>query len=297
MGWLWALYWHQDSRMVQFASLIYQGKAWLSRSVAICQHQLVISIPVLPWKLFWQEPIPRTGFVSRHCSLLFGTKGSQTSSFRPIFMHDRLENGNFLQEQNIFSANACAIWTMATQNSHVSSGAGIPCICASVHALMIFLVKIDRCSMLHSLEVRAPFLDRHVAEFCGCPCQWISSFMASSVNICWKVFAGLLPPQILHRNKRGFQIPVAEVEEGAWKPLMEDMLSPKELKMQGIFNPAFVRNLGGWAYIRWRPITKAALDIRLFLSCGWKLLALLINFCYRRNIAFWINLFRHCQIL
>ncbi len=58
-----------------------------------------------------------------------------------------------------------------------------------------------------------------------------------------KAFAGLLPPQILHRNKRGFQIPVAGWLRGRLKPLMEDMLSEGKLKMQGIFNPAFVRNL------------------------------------------------------
>lgn len=105
------------------------------------------------------------------------------------------------------------------------------------------LVKVDRCSMLHSLEVRAPFLDRDAAEFAarlplkhklhGFRRKWLLK----------KAFAGLLPPEILHRNKRGFQIPVAQWLRGRLRPLMEDLLSPAALKAQGIFQPQAVRAL------------------------------------------------------
>ena len=113
------------------------------------------------------------------------------------------------------------------------------------HQFMLddILVKVDRCSMLHSLEVRAPFLDKDVAEFAarlpvdrklhGFKRKWLLK----------RAFAGLLPKEILHRNKRGFQIPVAEWLRGRMRPLMEDLLSPDSLKAQGIFNPATVRAL------------------------------------------------------
>ncbi|MDD4700695.1 MAG: asparagine synthase (glutamine-hydrolyzing) [Desulfovibrio sp.] len=105
------------------------------------------------------------------------------------------------------------------------------------------LVKVDRCSMLHSLEVRAPFLDKDVAEFAarlpvdrklhGFKRKWLLK----------KAFAGLLPKEILCRNKRGFQIPVAQWLRGRMRPLMEDLLSPDSLKAQGIFDPLAVRAL------------------------------------------------------
>ena len=113
------------------------------------------------------------------------------------------------------------------------------------HQFMLddILVKVDRCSMLHGLEVRAPFLDKDVAEFAarlpvdrklhGFKRKWLLK----------RAFAGLLPREILHRNKRGFQIPVAEWLRGRMRPLMEDLLSPDSLKAQGIFNPATVRAL------------------------------------------------------
>lgn len=105
------------------------------------------------------------------------------------------------------------------------------------------LVKVDRCSMLHSLEVRAPFLDKDAAEFAarlplrcklhGFKRKWLLK----------KAFADLLPPEILHRNKRGFQIPVAQWLRGRLRPLMEDLLSAEHLRGQGIFDPQAVRAL------------------------------------------------------
>ena len=105
------------------------------------------------------------------------------------------------------------------------------------------LVKVDRCSMLHSLEVRAPFLDRDVAEFTarlpvrhklhGFRRKWLLK----------RAFADLLPREILHRNKRGFQIPVAQWLRGRLRPLMEDMLSETALRQQGIFDAKAVRAL------------------------------------------------------
>jgi len=105
------------------------------------------------------------------------------------------------------------------------------------------LVKVDRCSMLHSLEVRAPFLDKDAAEFAarlpvsrklhGFKRKWLLK----------KAFADLLPKEILHRNKRGFQIPVAQWLRGRLRPLMEDLLCESALKAQGIFNPLTVRAL------------------------------------------------------
>ena len=105
------------------------------------------------------------------------------------------------------------------------------------------LVKVDRCSMLHSLEVRAPFLDRDVAEFAArLPVRHkLRGFRRK--YLLKKAFADLLPKDILHRNKRGFQIPVAAWLRGRMRPLMEDLLSEARLREQGIFNPVAVRAL------------------------------------------------------
>lgn len=105
------------------------------------------------------------------------------------------------------------------------------------------LVKVDRCSMLHSLEVRAPFLDRDVAEFAARLPVGLRLHGFRRKYLLKKAFAGLLPREILHRNKRGFQIPVAEWLRGRLRPLMEDLLGERTLAAQGLFAPAAVRAL------------------------------------------------------
>lgn len=97
--------------------------------------------------------------------------------------------------------------------------------------------------MLHSLEVRAPFLDRDVAEFAARLPVGLRLHGFRRKYLLKKAFAGLLPREILHRNKRGFQIPVAEWLRGRLRPLMEDLLGERTLAAQGLFAPAAVRAL------------------------------------------------------
>lgn len=97
--------------------------------------------------------------------------------------------------------------------------------------------------MLHSLEVRAPFLDKKVAEFSArLPLNYkLHGFRRK--YLLKKAFSRLLPPAILHRNKRGFQIPVAQWLRGKLRPLLCDMLSAERLTRQGIFDPQAVNQL------------------------------------------------------
>lgn len=120
------------------------------------------------------------------------------------------------------------------------------------------LVKVDRCAMLHSLEARAPFLDTALAEFTArLPVRArLRGFRRK--YLLKEAFADMLPPEILRRGKRGFQIPVAAWLRGRLRPLMEDMLAADRLQRQGIFNPRAVqtlmrRHLSGAADLR-RPL-------------------------------------------
>jgi len=73
------------------------------------------------------------------------------------------------------------------------------------------LVKVDRASMLHSLEVRAPFLDTALAEFVnGLPPHF--KYHRGTTKRLLKqavVASGLLPKWLAQRRKKGFGIPVA----------------------------------------------------------------------------------------
>jgi len=86
------------------------------------------------------------------------------------------------------------------------------------------LVKVDRASMLTSLEVRAPFLDRSVIElaFSGLPDHLRATEHDRKV-ILRRLGARLLPAALDLKRKQGFSIPVDEWMRGAWQPLMREI--------------------------------------------------------------------------
>jgi asparagine synthase (glutamine-hydrolysing) len=72
------------------------------------------------------------------------------------------------------------------------------------------LAKVDRASMLNSLEVRVPFLDRGVFEFAmGLPRSYAIT-PSDRKRILKRAFADLLPSSIQKRGKQGFEVPIGE---------------------------------------------------------------------------------------
>ncbi|MDR2819979.1 MAG: asparagine synthase (glutamine-hydrolyzing) [Desulfovibrio sp.] len=151
-------------------------------------------------------------------------------------------DAHFLQDEQLFAPTREHYEHWQPQNTAAPTARAFH-VYVRQYMLDDILVKVDRCSMLHSLEVRAPFLDKDVAEFTArLPLRHkLHGFQRK--YLLKKAFTGLLPPKILHRNKRGFQIPVADWLRGKMRPLMEDLLSEGHLRAQGIFNPEAVRTL------------------------------------------------------
>jgi len=105
------------------------------------------------------------------------------------------------------------------------------------------LTKVDRASMAVSLEVRAPFLDPRVAEFAASlPCNY-KLRRHKTKYILKRAVAGMLPPFVTRRGKKGFGVPVAEWLKFKLRPLARDLLSPERVRRAGVFNPAFITKL------------------------------------------------------
>ena len=105
------------------------------------------------------------------------------------------------------------------------------------------LTKVDRAAMAVSLETRAPFLDPRVAQFAASIPLEYKLKGNKGKYILKKAVADLLPKTILQRPKKGFGIPIAEWLKGRLNPLLHDLLAPKRLKEQGLFDPDFVQKL------------------------------------------------------
>jgi asparagine synthase (glutamine-hydrolysing) len=70
------------------------------------------------------------------------------------------------------------------------------------------LVKVDRASMAHSLESRAPFLDSKVVELAfSLPRNWHRHGMTGK-RILSTTFTNMIPNSLWHRHKQGFGVPI-----------------------------------------------------------------------------------------
>jgi hypothetical protein len=88
------------------------------------------------------------------------------------------------------------------------------------------LVKVDRASMLASLEVRAPLLDPRMIEFAfGCVPSHLKATASKRKILLKRLAQRLLPPEFDQKRKQGFCIPLDTwLAAGPWRRFFEDVL-------------------------------------------------------------------------
>jgi asparagine synthase (glutamine-hydrolysing) len=88
------------------------------------------------------------------------------------------------------------------------------------------LVKVDRASMLNSLEVRAPLLDYRLIEFAfGKVPSHLKATANSRKVLLKKLTTRLLPPEFDQHRKQGFSIPFASwLQSGSWQSFFREVL-------------------------------------------------------------------------
>jgi asparagine synthase (glutamine-hydrolysing) len=99
------------------------------------------------------------------------------------------------------------------------------------------LPKIDRTTMLVSLEARAPFLDAAVIEFA---LRLPSRFKVRGMTTKWllkRTAARWLPPSVVRRRKHGLSVPIAGLINRELRAEVDRLLEPDRLARQGLFNP------------------------------------------------------------
>ena len=103
------------------------------------------------------------------------------------------------------------------------------------------LVKADRASMMHALELRAPFLDVDVVDFAFSKVPGHLKATSADKKILLKALArDLLPASFDHQRKQGFSIPLGSwLLEKTFRGRFEDVLLDKSC----MFDQAHVRYL------------------------------------------------------
>jgi asparagine synthase (glutamine-hydrolysing) len=100
------------------------------------------------------------------------------------------------------------------------------------------LVKADRTSMLHSLELRVPLLDHKVLELAFRMPTRLKLRHGRGKRILKEAFADRFPPDILKRGKQGFGLPLAAWLRGDLLGLVRDVFGDPRTRARGVFDPA-----------------------------------------------------------
>ena len=102
------------------------------------------------------------------------------------------------------------------------------------------LVKTDRASMAHSLEVRVPFLDPAVAELALALPTGAKVRGLRKKRLLRRAVSGLVPRSVAYGRKQGFSIPAAAWLRGELVPFAREVLSPEVIRRQGYLRPEAV---------------------------------------------------------
>lgn len=173
------------------------------------------------------------------------------SPFEPSLLRSLLNEGTRARLKETWGAAALeeeALWEQSWE-SWREAGATASELSRQIHFYFRcymgegILTKVDRASMAHSLEVRAPFLDPDLIDWAArLPDEWKFSGQRGKV-VLRHLGSELLPASILKRPKKGFGIPVARWLRGPLRAWVEDLLGPESLERVGLFRRKTVRRI------------------------------------------------------
>jgi len=105
------------------------------------------------------------------------------------------------------------------------------------------LVKVDRASMAHSLEVRVPILDYTFIDWASGLPPSLKLHNGEGKYIFKKSMESILPHDLMYRRKMGFAVPLPEWFRGPLKDRLRETLLGPSLLNTGMFERAKVQQL------------------------------------------------------
>jgi asparagine synthase (glutamine-hydrolysing) len=131
---------------------------------------------------------------------------------------------------------------------------------ADIHFYMTddVLVKVDRMSMAHSLEVRCPLLDHRIIEFAARLPAGLKVRPRSGKRVLRAMAARRLPAEILDQPKRGFSIPAASWLRNELRVLAESLIFDRNRFFSRVLNERKISQM-------WQEHLSEARDHSVFL--------------------------------
>ncbi len=121
----------------------------------------------------------------------------------------------------------------------------------------LILTKVDRASMLSSVEARSPFLDVDLVEWAArVPTEWKLGD-GQQKRLVRALLEGRVPTELLTRKKKGFGTPLGRWFRGELRPRLDDLLLDSRLAADGWLDAAGLRALVGAHVARRRNLGEA----------------------------------------
>ena len=105
------------------------------------------------------------------------------------------------------------------------------------------LTKVDRMTMAASLEARVPLLDHELIEFVQKIPAELKLKGTETKYIFKKALEGIVPGEILYREKQGFGVPISEWINVQLKDRIRETLLEKRALERGYFEPKYIETL------------------------------------------------------
>jgi len=105
------------------------------------------------------------------------------------------------------------------------------------------LVKVDRATMLSSVEARAPYLDRFLTAFALSLPPTLRLRHFETKWVLKKAAEKWLPRDVIYRRKRGLSVPIASWINHGLRPEVDRLLAPERLRREGVLNAETVSRL------------------------------------------------------
>ncbi|MGB9680309.1 MAG: asparagine synthase (glutamine-hydrolyzing) [Thermoanaerobacteraceae bacterium] len=105
------------------------------------------------------------------------------------------------------------------------------------------LLKSDRISMAHSIELRVPFLDHRLVEFASSIPSKLKYKGNTEKYILKQSFRDVLPDFVLNRKKNGFPVPITSLLCIEYRDFAMDILLSQKATNRGYFNKAYIEGL------------------------------------------------------
>ncbi|MFH1772351.1 MAG: asparagine synthase (glutamine-hydrolyzing) [Candidatus Omnitrophota bacterium] len=224
---------------------------YLGAKASLCYRKIPLALRKTIDKIsspFIKEGLTSANTGSRFKRFLHGT----TLDLFSQYIHWMQFTGS-LEQNNLFSGdmrNELKIFDLKSTHTAYMQQANSTEYLKQIYSLDIhtylvddLLFMADRMSMAHGLELRVPFCDHRLIDYCARIPENIKFSNFRLKSMLKKSLKNILPDEILQHKKQGFMAPIGRWLKEDLKDFTRDVISKENFKRMPFFNFAYADSL------------------------------------------------------